>query len=336
MHTQPVAIFLGISGLAVLLMALRGTTPRASLFAPRAPAASWWFALAGVLLGLAVASRKSMLALGLVPILFILLYGPHFAKASRGRQVWRQFFTVGISFAVVIGLFLGVAWLTYGVEGVWEALGANSAEDGINVAEEDAGLIRAYSLRGMTPFFRESLALIWFGLLGFGIACERAIRAGIEWLSHFAKATRDSLSRVTIRFLDHYVPKLGWVPALLVFGWAWGFFNEYEGEAFRILGIPTLWWVMGLGVLLVALMPRQQEDALRLLEEPPVVPKSTQPMSSSKYQISSSKQKDFLPKVTAALVGPLWMLGLVVFYTNWIKFHANYIAEFIPPLILLA
>ena len=39
---------------------------------------------------------------------------------------------------------------------------------------------------------------------------------------------------------------------------------------------------------------------------------------------------------SAALLVPLWILGLVFFYVNWIKFHANYISEFIPPLVLLS
>lgn len=314
-HTQPAAILLAVSGLAILLAALRR----------KARVKVWPFVLAGILLGLGVASRKSVLAVGLVPLLMVAVYG------NGVRLRIHHLITVGVSFLAVMALFLGLAYATYGTEGVWEALGANSAEDGINVAAEDAELIRAYSIRGMTPFFRESMVLIWLAALGFGIAGERAARAA------FAKASAPKAVTVFMRdtrlIFDHVLPKLGWLPALLVFGWAWSFFNEYEGAAFHILGIPWLWWMMGLSLLIIALWPRLQEDSLQLPEQPELVAKSTQPQSTN---FKAQSPNDFWQKLAAWLVGPVWVLGLVFFYVNWIKFHANYIAEFIPPLILLA
>lgn len=311
-HTQPVALFLGISGLAILLSALRGTVPwSAFAIRPKIPAGTIWFLLAGVLLGLGVASRKSVLAVGLVPVLLIAVYALR-VPLGKGKALVRGFVATGAGFLLVMALFLGLAFVMYDQEGVWEALGANSAEDGINVAAEDADLIRAYSLRGMTPFFRESMVLILLAALGLGVAGERAVRAIFQYLP--AQPGRDVL-----RLIDHVVPKLGWLPALLVFIWSWSFFNEYEGATFHILGIPWLWGVMGLSLLILALLPRLQEDSLQLPAQTGVV-----------------SQNDFWPRLAAWLVGPLWVGGLVFFYMNWIKFHANYIAEFIPPLILLA
>lgn len=307
-HTQPLALFLAVSGLAILLWALRSQRK------------VWPFVLAGILLGMGVASRKSVLAMGLVPLLLIAAYG------TGVRLRVRHLLAAGAGFLSVIALFLGLAYATYGMEGVWEALGANSAEDGINVAAEDAELIRAYSIRGMTPFFRESMVLIWLAALGLGIAGERAIRSVFQYLKRRPR-------RKIFVLLDKVLPKVGWLPALLMFGWAWSFFNEYEGAAFHILGIPWLWWMMGLSLLIFALWPRLQEDSLQLPEQPELVAKSTQPQSTA---FKAQSPNDFWQRLAAWLVGPVWVLGLVFFYVNWIKFHANYIAEFIPPLILLA
>lgn len=324
-HTQPVALLLAVLGLALLLSALKGTVPLAAFsFTPKVPATWWWFVLAGVLLGMGVASRKSVLALGLVPLLLISVYG----KNLRLRA--NHLIATGAGFLVVLGLFVGLAYLTYGEEGVWEALGANSAEDGINVAQEDAELIRAYSIRGMTPFFRESMIVILLAMLGLGVAGERVVRAIFQYLPQ-------QPSREIYLLIDKIVPKLGWLPALLLFVWAWSFFLEYEGAAFHIFGIPWLWWAMAGILLLAVLLPRLSEDRLVLPQERPVVPTSTQPVPSMKApEQPVGIHKDFFPRLAAWLTVPLWLGGLVVFYTNWIKFHANYIAEFIPPLILLS
>ena len=96
---------------------------------------------------------------------------------------------------------------------------------------------------------------------------------------------------------------------------------------------------MALIIVLFAALPRPKSEALQLPEdEPEVVPQSKQPDYLVKKQMKEPKKinPNFLPKLAAALIIPVWMLGLVIFYTNWIKFHANYISEFIPPLIILS
>lgn len=309
-HTQPVALFFGISGLAVLLMALRGTTPRlGSVVFWEPPSTFWWFIVSGALLGLAVASRKSMLALGLVPILFVLLEGKSW-KMMVGHLV-----SVGVGFIIVISLFLSFATYVYGTEGFWEALGVNSAEDGItSVDPAELEQVRAYSLRGMTPFFRESLPLILLSVLGLGFALERLV---------YNTTMLRGEKRVWL------LSRFAWLPALGVLYWAWSFFTEYEGEAFMRFGIPKLWIAFFGIVLFIAFFHRQN----------PLYP----PYQGDQMGISPDKgrrrgvnMEALKRNIVAALVVPVWIGGLAFFYMNWIKFHANYISEFIPPLVLLS
>jgi hypothetical protein len=329
-HTQPVALFFGISGISILLMALRGTTPRLSfLSTAKAPSATSWFVLAGLLLGLAVASRKSMLALGLVPLAFVLLEG----RSLRLR--FRHLVAVGVGFLLVVSLVAGLAYWIYGAEGLWEALGFNSAEDGIfstDPAEEENA--RAYSLRGMTPFFRESLPLILLSLIGLGVVFEQFVRSLFRKIGN-------APSRPATMLSDHFIPKLGWIFPWLVFWWAWGFFFEYEGEPFMRYGIRWLWYLYAVVLVLLTVSPRPRSERIRWPEQlPPVVASSTQPGRVGQQAVDVKQQTEQEMGVrwhlTAALFAPLWIAGLSLFYTNWIKFHANYIAEFIPPLVILA
>ncbi|MEX0650124.1 MAG: hypothetical protein WD200_03920 [Candidatus Andersenbacteria bacterium] len=330
-HTQSVALFFGVCGLAVLLMALRGTTPRLTFVTSKsAPSAAGWFLLAGALLGLGVASRKSVLALGLLPLLFILLEGKDWKLRVR------HLMATGAGFALVITLFLGAAWYTYGEQGVWEAIGYNSAEDGVTTDPDvTPEQIRAYSLRGMTPFFRESLPLILFSLIGLGVTLEQFIRS---LLRHYSRT--HSVAGV----VDHVLPKLGWGAPWLVFWWAWQFFFEYEGAAFTSqYGISWLWYAFGGIIALMTILPRSESEAtVKSPQAAPVVPVSTQPgrlepkATVEEIQRREEMQMNIWRHLTAALAVPLWVLGLVFFYMNWIKFHANYISEFIPPLVLLS
>lgn len=267
-HTQPLALFFGVTGIAVLLMALRNRFSRRGM----------WLFLSGVLLGLGVVSRKSILALGLVPLVLVLLEN----KDWRARMT--DLIIVGLGFLLVVSLLLGGAAVVYGREGFWEALGANSAEDGISAVDPaEAEQVRAYSLRGMTPFFRESLPLILLAMIGLGVALEGVATRGLNFL----------------------VAKTVWIIPFIVFWWAWGFFSEYEGSSAMVYGMRELWYVMAAVLVLVAVLYRGRV---------------------------SGEQGQW----AAVLVPVLWLVGLIFFYTNWIKFHANYIGEFLPPLVLLA
>lgn len=265
-HTQPVALFFAVAGIAVLAYALRRDKT------------AWYYLAAGALLGLGVTSRKSVLAVGLVPLVMLLVNVTSW-KHRLVRLVW-----VGAGFLAVIAVFLAVAYGMYGTMGVREAIGLGSAEDSISADPAEADQVREYSIRGMTPFFRESLPFILLSLVGLGVAGERLAR----------------------RWLQPLLAKLAWVAPAAVFCWAWWFFFEYEGSAFHRFGILELWYLFVVVLLLVALWP------------------------FGKLKVNQNEQ------LISYLAVPLWVLGLVIFYTNWIKFHANYIAEFIPPLIILS
>lgn len=308
-HTQPLALFFAVSGLAVLLAVLRVKTPKTK-----------WLLVSGILLGLGIASRKSILALGLVPLMLVLFEG----KTWRLR--WKQLMSIGAGFLVVIALFLGGAYYVYGTEGIWEALGVNSAEDSIGPPDPtQVEQVREYSIRGMTPFFRESLPLILLSVLGLGFSLEYLLRVVLERVPELPR--RDVTAR------------LGWLASWIVFIWAWRFFNEYEGAAFMQYGIPWLWWAFGLLLTIATLWP-QRAGRQKIPAQEPVVPTSTQPGFHSQQSQDVAHQIDeaaYLPRhLSAAFTVPLWAGGLAFFYMHWIKFHANYISEFIPPLVLLA
>lgn len=330
-HTQPLSLLFGTAGLATLLMALNGTTLRLTFVTVRkAPSFAGWFILSGVLLGLGVASRKSILALGLLPLLFILLQGKTWKL--RGKH----FFHVALGFLVIMLAFIFFAWWVYGPVGIQEAIGLNSAEDGITVSGDDPEQVRAYSLRGMTPFFRESLPLILLLAVGWGAAWETAIRS-------LMKLIKQKPPAVALFLLDHVVPKLGWIGAWWIFWWAWSFFTEYEGQAFMVWGIPWLWYGFTLILLILTCLPRRAWEKLVWASEPDtVVAKTQQPGVADGLQAATIMAHKVLPGATAktmilaAVTAILWMGGLAFFYINWIKFHANYISEFIPPVILLA
>lgn len=321
-HTQPVALFFAVSGLALLLGALRGAVPRFGFYVTStAPAATKWFILAGILLGLGVASRKSVLALGLVPILLVLL------ESRNWRFALKHVLGVGIGFLLVVAVFLGGAFYVYGPEGIVEAIGYNSAEDGIGVVDPDeADQVRAYSLRGMTPFFREGMPLILLSILGLGFSLEYALRALLTKIPDIA------YKPVLVRF--------AWVLAWLVFIWAWRFFFEYEGAVFMRYGITFLWWAFG-GLLAVATFwPDAMRAEKRVVRQEILVPITKQPgfhgQQRSAIHDKIDEEAYVYRHIAAALLVPVWVGGLVFFYMNWIKFHANYISEFIPPLIILA
>jgi 4-amino-4-deoxy-L-arabinose transferase-like glycosyltransferase len=273
-HTQPLMIFFLISALAVVASAL--TRLDESGRGKR-------LLVAGALLGLAVVSRKSALAVGVAVLVLIAMFGRNLKRRSGMTLL------VGMGFLVVMGAALVLAGQVYGAEGRWELLGFNSAEDGLAELEShEVENARAYSLRGMTPFFRESLPLILLALLGWGLVGEKVGRL----------------------LTNRWLAKIMWLPVGGVFWWAWQFFSEYEGTGFMVLGMQSLWYVLAASLLLVALWwpAKTESSSLRLTEK---------------------------SVIALWLMIPAWVGGLIFFYMNWIKFHANYIGEFLPPLVLM-
>lgn len=273
-HTQPVAMFFGASGIALLAYALREKQAKMQ-----------WLIGAGAVIGLAVASRKSMLALGLTVILLLVSLSKNWNARLKNTLY------VGIGFLGVLVLFLIYAHTVYGTEGIIEALGINSADDGISSIDPDqVEQVREYSLKGMTPFFRESLPIILFSLLGVGFYLQDAIASA--W-----------------KKLHPIIARASWIIPLGIFWWAWDFFSQYEGAKFMKYGIPTLWWLMGIMLVIAIFLPA--------------------------YAKASADKATGLKWVRGVL-GLVWLGSMMFFYDKWIKFHANYISEFIPPLVIIA
>ncbi|GEM_PF-1890079 len=334
-HTQPVALFFGISGIALVWSSLR----RFNSFTQPTPFSqpkldTWRLVAGGALLGLAVASRKSVLALGLIPLLLVITHQPTWRKRLDAL------FKIGLGFIVVMAIFILVAYLLYGTVGVYEALGIASAEDGqLEPEASEVAKVRSYSLRGMTPFFRESLPLIVLSLVGWGYLLESWVRQLLRVL--FSQKP----SRTTLFIVDQVLPKAIWLLPLLAFWWCFAFFFEYEGEAFMFFGMRPLWWALAGVLITAALWPRPRHEAFVFEER--IVPTSTQPLKEEPLNVVGRTkpaqpfpvfllQPHAMPSIANVLLLPLWLGGLGFFYLNWIKFHANYINEFLPPLIIMA
>jgi hypothetical protein len=76
-------------------------------------------------------------------------------------------------------------------------------------------------------------------------------------------------------------------------------------------GMDGLWTVMFFVILILAALPairRNDQDGEEKLSD----------------------------RLLGFLMAPLWVGGLVFFYVNWIKFHANYLGEFLPPLVVMS
>lgn len=330
-HTQPVALFFGLSGLAVIWSALgRYVTHQEPSPFHQATLPAWKLVFGGMLLALGVASRKSILALGVLPLLFVITHQPTWLKRFRALVA------IGSGFMLVLVVFLGSAYWLYGPVGVYEALGLASAEDGQATPEpSEIAKIRSYSLRGMTPFFRESLPLILLALLGWGWLLEAWLR------SQLRSAFTQKPNRRILFIVDQVGPKVLWLLPLIAFWWCFNFFFEYEGEAFMFWGIPSLWYAMGGVIILAMLWPRAPHEAFVFDER--LIKTSTQPLPPN--VVSGVRHRRLLPArlvpsggtaLASVVFLPAWLGALAFFYLNWIKFHANYISEFLPPLVLLA
>jgi hypothetical protein len=231
---------------------------------------------------------------------------------------------------VVILVFLVMAFLVYGSEGFWEATGYNSAADGIGAVEEaEREQVRAYSIRGMTPFFRESLPLILMSMLGLGFIGEWAIGSLLRRVPRFSG---ERLGAVGL------IEKLSWLVPVLVYSWVWSFFREYEGSPVMVYGMWQMWWAMLGIIVLFVLFPGRLNVAVSVEEKKENDGESLrQEEGSVKEGNGASTKRVSLSGYLAGWLMPMvWVVGLVFFYINWIKFHANYIGEFLPPLVIVS
>lgn len=265
-HTQPVQVFLGTAGLALIAWAVSKKR--------------WqWFLLAGLVLGVSVAARKSSLALAF-PALFLLLTEPVSWRERAARIV-----SFGAGAALSIAAFLLCVWSLYGPAGVVYATGLDLARTSFEQLEDRGDLYATYSVKGILPFFRESLPLVFLGLVMLGRGLERMLRRfGWVW------------------------SKAGWLlPLALV--WRGGeFLQRYEESIHFSYGLWPFWISMGIALAIVAIFPLQRAN---------------EPEEDRRARL-------------AFLFPVVWFLGVGLFYAFWIKFHANYLLEFLPALALLA
>ncbi len=267
-HTQPVQIFFSVTALAVLVAGLRQRR------------LSWIFG-AGLLLGVSVMARKSSLAVGLPALVFL------FTDATPFRERLRATMTFGAGVTLALALFLAMVFQLYGNVGVRYATGFDLAKTSLEQLNERGDLYATYSVKGILPFFRESLPVIFLALLAMGFSGERLLTRWGPFLSRGA-----------------------WLlPLWLV--WRGGLFlQRYEEAAHFSYGVWPAWVALGCALALVALFPRRRAES-------PVT--------------DTSAARRF-----PALAAIVWFVAVGMFYAFWVKFHANYLLEFFPALVLLA
>lgn len=324
-HTQPVALFFGVSGVAIIWMTLRG---RFRSWAENLTSPLTMFFLGGILLGLGVASRKSILALGLLPLMLIMV------ENKSWRDKLQQLLMVGCGFGVIIAVLLAGANFVYGRQGLWEVIGLNSAEDSVRTIDPaEAEHALEYSIRGMTPFFRESLPLVMLSLIGWGIMIENAFWTAIKEL-------RVPVSQKVQFIYRQILPKLAWILPAAVLWWAWRFFSEYEGALFfDMSGMKLLWLGTAAIGAVVAIWPRYESNVTGLKGRAAQPVKMVIPPNVAVYNLRARPSAAVASRETQAwsaiLLPALWIGGLAFFYSQWIKFHANYISEFLPALVVI-
>lgn len=301
-HAQSVQLLFVSLGLAVLAAALRtGKAPprdhRRSLGdTPVAPFTVHGLALlAGVLFALALGARKTSLAIALPAVILVL-----------GSQLpWRRrvyvLATSLIGFLLVLGALTALEFSLYGGPGVRYFLGIDVA----NIDPETTGSPeerRSAFIKGVVPFFREGLPLIFWALVGIG--------GGLEMLArHLVRPA----SRLRFPFVSLWLMPLA-------LAWVGGTFlrTHERGEHFAF-GLWPFWITMSVAVLVIALLPRRQE-----------IP------SGEGEQHQGNSFARMLRSALPLLVPVAWLSGTALVYASWIKFTANYLAEFLPAVTLLA
>lgn len=106
-----------------------------------------------------------------------------------------------------------------------------------------------------------------------------------------------------------FVARLGWVVPVALAWFGGGFLRAYERSEHFAYGLWPFWVVLAGTFVVLAVLPRRT-DAGHAEVANRVFP--------------------------ALLLVGLWLGATTYLYTSWIKFTANYLAEFLPPLALLA
>ncbi len=148
---------------------------------------------------------------------------------------------------------------------------------------ERGDLYATYSVKGVLPFFREALVIIFLGLIMLGQGLERAVR----------------------RF-GFIAQKLVWIIPVWIVIQIRLFTGRYEGEAHLSFGVGAFLLAMQIVLIVLALVPWKRKKKI---------------------------DEETFNKVWM-WIGILWFVSVAIFYSFWIKFAANYIAEFLPGLVI--
>lgn len=107
--------------------------------------------------------------------------------------------------------------------------------------------------------------------------------------------------------------RVAWGIPLLAIWFGGRFLQEHERPEHFAFGLWSLWVAMGVVLLILAVAEREDE-----LDTASTFPTTRRML------------------LTAFGIPLLWLFGTAVLYGSWIKFTANYLSEFLPPLVLLA
>ncbi len=115
------------------------------------------------------------------------------------------------------------------------------------------------------------------------------------------------------QFLERLLARVNWllarfawvVPLMLVAGSKY-FLDNFEEKTRLSPGVGIFWAVMGIIIVLLAIFPLRR------------------------------KETDLVENILWQWMPLIWFVAIAIFYAVWIKFTANYIAEFLPALALTA
>lgn len=293
-HAQSVQLLLVTSGLAAFAGAFSRTSPPGDRkkYPSMLSSAGSLALCSGVLFALALGARKTSLAAAL-PAVLLLLGSPH-AWRTRAR-------VLGISlvgFALTLGGLIALEFSLYGSLGVRYFLGIDVA----SIDPATTGSLeerRSAFIKGVVPFFREGLPLIFWALAGIGGGLETFIRRLAPGSLALARGV--------------------WILPLAL-AWEGGsFLRMHErGEHFAF-GLWPFWVAMGAALLGMAFLPRRGDAE-----------------NAEAVVLRDHRTSRVIRAVNPFLVPTAWFIGTALVYASWIKFTANYLAEFLPAVILLA
>lgn len=104
-----------------------------------------------------------------------------------------------------------------------------------------------------------------------------------------------------------------------------------------VYGMWQLWWAMLGVILLFVIWPGKIQHFISDSKEDVADEALSEKEGLNEGETESPIKSFTLSTNLAGWVIPLaWIGGLVFFYMNWIKFHANYISEFLPPLVIIS